>query len=417
MRRFVTSLPVKERPVHAHTAQAVAYDLWDAIETARANKASGLPHVRLPWREKAYRPLVFTRNYGWRVTPDGCLSLSLGLGQGRIVLPLPEFTGRGPTRTEIEQWGEIKLCWAHDTGAWALHISHSCPQPGLPGPASGTGDHGPSDEGAPVRVVTVAIDEGIINPLTMAHEAPDGGREVTVINGRSARAIKRERNKTVARLTSMLSRCKNGSRRHRRLVTARRKARGKARTRLRDFNHQTTAKAAKVVRAAYAQHRAAAPQGATVQMRVVAGDVRGIEKRTAERRRVNRSTRQQLSQWERAAHEHQLAYKTGLKIEYVDEAYTSQTCPACGRRRKVRGRRYVCANQACGFRLHRDAVGGVNILTLADNGGTLVPAGPDLAVRVTYLRAQPGWSPLQRELHGHHQHALGRARVAGQGSP
>jgi putative transposase len=260
-----------------------------------------------------------------------------------------------------------------------------------------------------VRVVTVAIDEGIINPLTLAHQAPDGAREVMVINGRSGRAIKRGRNKTVAKLSAMLSRCKNGSRRHRRLTAAKRKAQGKAEARLRDFNHQTTAKANKAVRAVHALHQAEAPDGVTVTMRVVVGDVRGIEQRTNQRRRVNRSTRQQLSQWERGIHEHQLAYKAGLKIEHINEAYTSQACPACGHRRKVRGRWYACTNETCGFRLHRDAVGGVNILTLADNDGTLVPAGPALRVRVTYLRAQPGWSPLQRELHGHHQRTLGHA--------
>jgi hypothetical protein len=42
VRRFVTSLPSEVRPFHAHTAQAVAYDLWDAVATSRANRAQGL---------------------------------------------------------------------------------------------------------------------------------------------------------------------------------------------------------------------------------------------------------------------------------------------------------------------------------------------------------------------------------------
>ncbi|WP_257144151.1 transposase [Bacillus cereus] len=35
----------------------------------------------------------------------------------------------------------------------------------------------------------------------------------------------------------------------------------------------------------------------------------------------------------------------------VDEAYTSQTCPCCQRRKKVRTRNYVCV---CGYEEHWD---------------------------------------------------------------
>src|SRR5258708_16644216 len=93
VRRFVTSLPSEVRPFHAHTAQAVAYDLWDAVAASRANRAQGL-RARAPWREKKYRPLSFTPTFGWRVTPGGRLALSLGRGRGRIVLPMPQVTSR-----------------------------------------------------------------------------------------------------------------------------------------------------------------------------------------------------------------------------------------------------------------------------------------------------------------------------------
>jgi putative transposase len=93
VRRFVTSLPSAQRPFHAHTAQAVAYDLWDAVATSRANRAQSLK-ARAPWREKKYRPLSFTAKFGWRVTPEGQLALSLGRGRDRIVLPMPEVVSR-----------------------------------------------------------------------------------------------------------------------------------------------------------------------------------------------------------------------------------------------------------------------------------------------------------------------------------
>ena len=147
-----------------------------------------------------------------------------------------------------------------------------------------------------------------------------------------------------------------------------------------------------------------------VGVRLVAGDVRGIERNTNKKRRASRSTRRQLSQWSRGRQEQYLAYKTGLVIEHIGEAYTSQTCVWCLHRAKPRGRDYICRNPACAFRAHRDATGSVNIGTLADNDGTFVPY-PDLSIEVTYRRPQAGWSTLQRSLHFWHRESLGRAAV------
>ncbi|MGQ9870099.1 zinc ribbon domain-containing protein [Leptodesmis sp.] len=52
------------------------------------------------------------------------------------------------------------------------------------------------------------------------------------------------------------------------------------------------------------------------------------------------------------------AERLGMKVELQDERYTSQTCPACGKRYKPKNRLYKCS---CGFQFHRDAVGSINI--------------------------------------------------------
>ena len=49
----------------------------------------------------------------------------------------------------------------------------------------------------------------------------------------------------------------------------------------------------------------------------------------------------------------------GIKIEYVDPKYTSQTCPICGKRNHAKDRNYQCS---CGFKTHRDRVAGINII-------------------------------------------------------
>jgi transposase len=361
VRRFVTSLPSEALPFHAHTAQAVAYDLWDAVATSRANRAQGLK-ARAPWREKKYRPLSFTAKFGWRVMPAGRLALSMG--RGRIVLPMPQVTSRDGRSVSPASWGEIRLCWDRNARSWSLHIAYSAPGDALPVPAVGQ------------PAVTVAIDEGIINPMTLAAPLPDGSMSVLVINGRGGRSAKRYRNKVVAKLTSRMSRCKNGSRKHRRLLLAKKKVEAKTERRLHDFDHQVTAKAEKFTREVHAtwtkHHREIPGPDTTVGVRLVAGDIRGIERNTNKKRRASRSTRQQLSQWSRGRQENFLQYKTSL-LEHISEAHSSQTCPKCNHRTKVRGRDYMCKNTNCGFRCHRDAVGGVNIHTLAVNDGTFVP--------------------------------------------
>ena len=49
----------------------------------------------------------------------------------------------------------------------------------------------------------------------------------------------------------------------------------------------------------------------------------------------------------------------GIELVKISEAYSSQTCPRCGRRHKPVGRNYECQ---CGYKQHRDLVGAMNIL-------------------------------------------------------
>ena len=48
----------------------------------------------------------------------------------------------------------------------------------------------------------------------------------------------------------------------------------------------------------------------------------------------------------------------GIAVEFVNPAYTSQTCPICGSVHHANDRRYVCK---CGFHTHRDVLGAINI--------------------------------------------------------
>ncbi len=364
---FITSIPREKRPLHAHSTETIAHDLHEAIKTSRSNRKNGML-VRTPWRKKNYRPLSFSKGYGWRLRPDGKLNLSLGRGRPGIVLELPKVID--PVTGELishDLWGEIQLCWDIDNRQHSLHIPYKTRRQVSAG-----------------ETITT-IDEGIINPMTLATWADNKTIDITIINGREARAIKRQRNKAVSGLQRKLSKCKNGSYKHRRLVAAKKRFKGKARLQLRDFDHQVSRKAT--------DHVIAHTTG-----RLVVGDVRGIERKTKQRRRMGRHGRQQLSQWSRGVQEKYLAEKTGLELEHLNESNSSKTCPACGARNCPSGREYRCKNPNCGFTCHRDAIGAINVFQKAIHGD-YVPIGPDVVICVTNLEAVKRWSVHQSEAH------------------
>jgi len=374
---FLTTMARDERPLHAHTTEIIAHDLHEAIRTSRTNRKNAML-VRSPWRKKNYRPLSFSKGYGWRVRPDGRLSLSLGRGRPPIVgaLPAVEDSATGEV-VPLELWGEIQLCWDQDNRQHSLHIPYkTCRQ-------VSTGE------------AVTAIDEGIINPMALATYVDDRTIDVTIINGREARAIKRQRNKAVGAFQRKLSKTKNGSRKHRRLVAAKKRVKGKARLALRDFDHQVARKAATHV----IEHATG---------RIVIGDIRGIEQETRIERRIGRHGRQQVSQWSRGVEEKYLGENTGIDPEHLNESGSTKTCPACGARNRPTGRYYRCKNPECGFTCHRDAVGAINILQKAIHG-VYVPIGPDVTIRVTYLRAVERWSTDQRKAHDKVQRRKARA--------
>lgn len=77
--------------------------------------------------------------------------------------------------------------------------------------------------------------------------------------------------------------------------------------------------------------------------------------------RTSRKNEKNLHTWSFYRLSQFIEYKaklTGIKVEYVNPAYTSQTCPKCSTRNKAHDRKYKCG---CGFEKHRDLVGAMNI--------------------------------------------------------
>ncbi|WP_257959315.1 RNA-guided endonuclease InsQ/TnpB family protein [Bacillus sp. V3-13] len=77
--------------------------------------------------------------------------------------------------------------------------------------------------------------------------------------------------------------------------------------------------------------------------------------------RTSRKNEKNLHSWSFYRLSQFIEYKAklmGIKVEYVNPAYTSQTCPKCSEKNKTSGRKYKCK---CGFETHRDRVGAMNI--------------------------------------------------------
>lgn len=77
--------------------------------------------------------------------------------------------------------------------------------------------------------------------------------------------------------------------------------------------------------------------------------------------RTSRKNNHSLHNWSFYRLARFIEYKAklaGITVEYVNPTYTSQICPVCGDVHHANDRNYVCK---CGFHIHRDVLGAMNI--------------------------------------------------------
>ena len=128
---------------------------------------------------------------------------------------------------------------------------------------------------------------------------------------------------------------------------------------------------------------------------IVIGDLKQIRQSIQYGKKAN----QKLHQWAFSKIQNMITYKAkavGIKVDTQDEAWTSQTCPSCGNRKKPSRRTYHCSK--CKWSGHRDVVGASNILTKYQGflfnpvvGAVVSPTG----VRFhAHLRRLDEWSPF-----------------------
>ena len=190
-----------------------------------------------------------------------------------------------------------------------------------------------------------AIDLGEIHSIT----AIDNNENAIIITGRKIRDIKRLRNKELGKLRSRQSKCTKYSKQYKTYSKAIWHLKYSTDKKILDAVHKIT----KLYLNYCLQNNIST---------VYYGDLDDCTRNTKEERRGSRKTRQKLSQWNYGQIMKELENKLsrhGIKLIKVKEYWTSKKCPCCGRLNAPKGRNYQCG---CGYVMHRDVNGAINIL-------------------------------------------------------
>jgi putative transposase len=206
----------------------------------------------------------------------------------------------------------------------------------------------------PIRVSEnqASIDLGEIHAITSIDQLGNA----LVITNRKIRSLIRLKDKRKSELLSLRSRCKEGSNRAKKYTKAIYKIRYESDRKINDAIHKMTR--------LYADW--CIENGVS---KVYYGDLDTVTRNA--KGKLKKAINGKLNMWRFGEIIDKLSYKLNnlnIKLEKINEAYSSQTCPVCGKRNKVAKRNYACKNKKCGYKQHRDIVGAINILNWNTNG-------------------------------------------------
>lgn len=351
-----------KHPLHSQSVQYVSYRYFAALRSYHTHRRNGnakaMPpqkrreHFTNAWLKAAIR---FELNLLGKY-----LFLSMGKGRSPLQIKLPATFDM----SDVEQVVLIEL--VYQNGRHVLHMVYRDDAE----PPDATGDE------------VLGVDLGEIHPL-VTHD----GSETLIFNGRYIRSLYRLRNKALAQFQQLIANCEKFSTGYRRLVQRKWKYLHRLDRQIMDAFHKHTSKLRDVcIRRGIGT--------------LVIGDLKGIRRRMKYGKRAN----QKLHQWAFGKLAEMITYKceaVGINVVSCDEAYTSQTCPACGERHKPTNRNYRC--KACGFTYHRDGVGAINIrkkylgqLAVPVAAAMVPPRGLRLETRGCPLaRRKSGMSPTR----------------------
>ena len=297
----------REYRLHSQSVQACADSYFDSLKSYRHVRQSN-PHAKPPKRTPRHFKVRWKSN-AISHPKEGLLRLSNGRGRKPILL-----------ETDIKP-KYVEMYYYRESYHFALVSQIEVP------PKQETG-------------IPIAVDLGEIHPI-VSHD----GKNTTIYNGRFLRSIVQYREKTKAAFQAKMDRCQNRSKRWYSLLKAKRKTLDRLNAQIKDAEHKITSRFISDCQRVKADT-------------IVIGDLRGIR----ERAKFSKKSNQKIHQWAFSRITQKICYKAalaGIRVIFQSEAYTSQTCPRCARRKKPSNRAYHC--HACGFKYHRDGVGAINL--------------------------------------------------------
>ena len=335
-------------PMHTHSKQAMVQQYFNALKgyfvAGRQN-----PNAKPPFRTKKYMPTI------WKASAirikERLLAFSNGRGNKPFVVPLPITIDLSNFNIKL-----AKLVWDHKNQRYYIHLSTE-----VVGRSFELGEK------------VVAVDLGVIHPI-----AAFDGQEVQIWNGGELNAKIQYRHKRLADIQRALRRTELGSKRHRKLLRAKKRVLQKLSNQINDILHKITSNFV-----LWTAERKTS--------KIIIGDVTGIRKRT----RFHAVANQKIHGWLFRKITSLIEYKArlkGIEVEYVNEEYTSQTCPVCGHKHKPSNCDFRCP--FCSFEYHRDGVGAINIhKKYLGYGRVVADLAPAVGVRYNPHLRGPGTSP------------------------
>ncbi|MGI9951254.1 transposase [Moorellaceae bacterium AZ2] len=324
------------RELHSHSAQAAVEEYFEAVSGYRKHRESGHTEMNPP----GFRPRNHLRTVTWKKqgfeAKGNILVLKLSrkkepiriaLPDGWDVVALPGGEKVKGTPVEVKVKAVVRRCRVENL---VLHVTFDL---GI----------------IPVRT------EGLVsaydyNSALVARTVSDGTQDLFVC--RELLALVQYRNKITAEFQAKMSRCKEGSRRWRKLLAARLRVLKKLDCRIRQVEHALTKQLAELD----------ASEGVAT---AVVGDLKDL-RRSSRSGMKNKKASQKINQipYDRmqAAHKYKSLMRH-VHLEPRTEKGTSVTCAVCGARnpawRRKRGL-WVCGH--CGAVMQADLNGSASFL-------------------------------------------------------
>lgn len=308
--------------LHSQSIQAVAHKYLFAREGTRKAIEKGSKTAKYPYKQKEHYNTKWAKD-GFKVYPSGKIELSMGNHNGKREKPIVVYASNLPEG----KMKEIEFCY--DNSPY-LAISLE----------DGIKNKEYEKQNA------AGVDLGEIHSIATFHE----NGQALIITGREVRSIHQLRNKKLAEIRQLQSKCTKKSKRWKKLQRVKQYILSKSAKQMEDKLHKTTKEFVDWC----IQH--------TVSD-VYIGDPEGVQRNTRKKKRTTKKQAQKLSNWSFGkilSYQNYKLEREGMKLSKTDEAYTSQTCPVCKKRKKTSSRNYKCQ---CGYKEHRDIHGARNILS------------------------------------------------------